>query len=298
MKNKFSNIFLSHKGKASDKWSSYLDVYDRVFAYYKARKISLLEIGIQNGGSLEIYASYFENSETIVGCDINALCSELSYANRKIKVVVGDCKSPAVQSKISSISEKFDLIIDDGSHVSDDIVQTFLIYFNSLKPGGSFIIEDLHASYWKDWNGGLFYEKSSMSFLKMLLDVVNHEHWGIDADRTAVLVSRFPDYKNLIEQADLSDIASISFFNSVCVIRKSNDRSQGLGKRVIAGKSASVVPQVFSWNGTSPIKTDERSNVHSDISSVENGEPNPLGVDCLCPCGSGKTFKHCHGALS
>lgn len=43
-----------HAGKGSDKTSLYLDVYDRVFASCRDRPIRMLEVGVLNGGSLEI----------------------------------------------------------------------------------------------------------------------------------------------------------------------------------------------------------------------------------------------------
>ena len=42
----------------------------------------------------------------------------------------------------------FDIIIDDGSHILSDILNTFKSYFQLLKPGGYFIIEDyMHPNY-------------------------------------------------------------------------------------------------------------------------------------------------------
>jgi len=43
-------------GKVSDKWDSYLPIYDRLFGPRKDDAIGLLEIGVQNGGSLEIWS--------------------------------------------------------------------------------------------------------------------------------------------------------------------------------------------------------------------------------------------------
>ncbi len=50
---------LEHNGKVSDKWELYVNEYDRIFSPYRDRPLNLLEIGIQNGGSLEIWPTYF-----------------------------------------------------------------------------------------------------------------------------------------------------------------------------------------------------------------------------------------------
>lgn len=48
-------LYQEHHGKVSDKWSLYLAEYDRLLSPYRERAVNLLEIGIQNGGSLEIW---------------------------------------------------------------------------------------------------------------------------------------------------------------------------------------------------------------------------------------------------
>ncbi|MEI8210365.1 MAG: hypothetical protein WCG16_14235, partial [Methylococcales bacterium] len=58
-----SRIFANHKGKVSDKWSIYLYEYSRLFETYRNRPVRLLEIGVQNGGSLEIWGQYFVNAK-------------------------------------------------------------------------------------------------------------------------------------------------------------------------------------------------------------------------------------------
>ena len=52
----FEEIHKAKTGKVSDKWASYLHYYDRLFKDYRDQEIALLEIGIQNGGSLDTYA--------------------------------------------------------------------------------------------------------------------------------------------------------------------------------------------------------------------------------------------------
>ena len=49
-------------GKVSDKWESYLEYYDTLLAPRRNLPVSLLEIGVQNGGSLETWAAYFNNA--------------------------------------------------------------------------------------------------------------------------------------------------------------------------------------------------------------------------------------------
>jgi O-antigen biosynthesis protein len=301
MAGKFSTLFLAHTGKASDKWASYLPVYDAVFGKYQDKEdFSLLEIGIQNGGSLEVYSQFFQGLKIIVGCDINPACGELVYEDARVNIVIGNCATSSVCDEINRICAQYDIIIDDGSHTSQDIVRAFLMYFSKLKPGGSFIIEDLHASYWGEWGGGLFYGKSSMSFLKLLLDVIHHEHWGIDAANHDVLVKEFPEYKDLIMNAGIDEICSISFFNSICVVEKSShSTSQALGERRVAGKYAQVDEVPLSQNGGDPRRADERSNMYSRLHSTEPpSDTRPISRNGLCPCGSGKRFKHCHGKLA
>jgi hypothetical protein len=260
MTDRFSDVFRGHVGKVSDKWSAYLPVYDEVFKDFRNKNIRLLEIGVQNGGSLEVYSKFFTHHEKIIGCDIHPLCANLAYVNPRIKVIVGDCNKPETRAKIFAESETFDLIIDDGSHRSDDIIHSFLAYWPALRPGGVFVAEDLHASYWRSFDGGLFHKQSSMSFFKLLIDIINAEHWGIEASPQDLIAREFPAYRAAAAGVDLAGVASVAFHNSMCVIRKCNaPGEQLLGKRLIRGENPTVV-DVRRWNETGPIRSDERGN--------------------------------------
>ena len=235
-------IFQAHQGKVSDKWSSYLDEYERLFCRLIDSPISLLEIGVQNGGSMEIWGKYFPNAESLTGCDINEKCRNLTFEDPRIAVIVGDANTDSIQSEIIKRSQQFDIIIDDGSHRSGDIVKSFSRYFSTLKKGGLFLAEDLHCSYWEEFEGGLFDPLSSISFFKGLSDIVNHEHWGISESRRALLHPYCVAYGIEFEESDLEEIQSVEFLNSICVVRKKKEGVGGLGARCRAGTSA----QVFS----------------------------------------------------
>ncbi len=253
-------LYRTHDGKASDKWSIYLDEYDRIFSKYRNQPVRMLEIGIQNGGSLEIWSKYFPRAASIIGCDINPACGLLNFDDKRISVVVGDANADETQRHILEKSEAFDIVIDDGSHKSSDVVQTFSRYFPHLAEGGVFVVEDLHTSYWQDFEGGLYDPLSSMSFFKRLLDLINHQHWGLEHSRADALVAFADRYGIAFDETSLTSIHSIEFLNSLCVITKRPLLENVLGPRFVSGRSAAVVPEILTVDGAAATVADEARN--------------------------------------
>jgi SAM-dependent methyltransferase len=120
---------------------SYLETYERLFGPRRTDPVRLLEIGICTGGSLLAWAEYFTSPETeIVGLDVtfDLLKFDLSQ-NPKVTAHLMDAR---VQIPGGGL---FDFIIDDGSHYLNDQVRSFLLLKKSLKPGGTYIIEDVYS---------------------------------------------------------------------------------------------------------------------------------------------------------
>jgi hypothetical protein len=255
MNKNLAELYAEHKGKVSDKWSLYLEIYDRIFKDMRQDSLALLEIGIQNGGSLEIWARFFPFATSIIGCDINLKCLNLKYSEQNVNLVVGDANEAETCRAILSISNAFDIVIDDGSHRSSDIIKSFCLYFPSINPGGLFIAEDLHCSYWAPFEGGLRGVFSSIEFFKRLVDILNFEHWTTQEQRFESLQSFFDKYGCTITDEDLSSIHSIEFINSMCIIRKKNIQHNVLGKRIVVGSDASIVSEVAALNNL-PYKLD------------------------------------------
>lgn len=238
---KFSDIYRNRKiGKVSDKWTSYLEIYDRILRKYQRATCSILEVGVQNGGALEIYAEYFQRAKIIVGCDVNPNCAKLQYGDSRIRLVVGDATAAETIEKIVAIEPSFDIIIDDASHQSADIIKTFVYLYPKLKHDGIYVIEDLHAGYWKEYGGGLQERKSAIRFMYALADICNFEHWGLN-------ISRFDYVKdfNIVDNSltiedELATIKSVHFYNSVCVVHKSRSLDKDLGLRSISGSVADI----------------------------------------------------------
>jgi len=234
------DLYARHTGKVSDKWGIYLDFYDRIFAPWRDRPITMVEVGVQNGGSLEIWAKFFPNAVRIVGCDANPKCAALTFDDPRISLVIGPINSPPTYRQLLERAPEFDIFLDDGSHDSPDIIAAFYNYWPNVKPGGLFVIEDLHCAYFPTHQGGMKEPLNAMNFLKLLADGVHHAHWKGQADFAAIAAPFLPPGA----KADLTlaeDIRSILFLDSLCVIEK---RAAGetvrLGERVIVGEKAAV----------------------------------------------------------
>lgn len=266
----FAQTYARHSGKYTDKWLSYLEAYSEELDPIRKEISTVLEIGVQNGGSLEVWASYLPKATKIIGCDIDPKCGDLVFTDSRIAVVVGDANSSKTKKAITSLCAEFDLIVDDGSHLSSDVIATFWNYFPVVRPGGRMIIEDVHTSYWKEWGGGLSFAQSSMQFLKALADVVNFEHWGIPAHRRD-LFRGFDSTERLAAEETLSKVQSVTFMNSLCIITKASEQQVvSVGTRVGAGLEALVNPETPSMQGRNPLVFDQTS---SPVSSIDDASP-------------------------
>jgi hypothetical protein len=271
---KIQQLYIEHQGKVSDKWTLYLNEYERLFSFYRDKPISFLEIGIQNGGSLEIWSKYFSNATALIGVDINQGCARLRYDDPRISVIVGDANAPEVRERVFQRSPQFDIIIDDGSHLSSDIIKSFALYFPRIVEGGVFVAEDLHCSYWSQFEGGLFDPYSSISFFKALADIINHEHWGIPKLRADILRGIFTKYSCEIDEESLAKVHSVEFINSMCVVRKAPAADNKLGRRFIAGSMELVVPNsTVNWPHDTPYQFDPGFDQSGNPWSVRKTPP-------------------------
>lgn len=239
-------IHLSNTGKVSDKWSSYLKFYDRILAHLQNEGVSILEVGVQNGGSLETFAKFFENGVVFVGCDIDPRCALLKYEDPRIRVVVGDINTQEAFDKIKGYSAGFDVIIDDGSHRSPDILTTFIHYFPLLKPGGIYVIEDTHTLYMRGhYLGGLMNDNSAQKFFYKLADVLSFEFWRKEFDLEEFFSTFFMGNTapNFISEGWVEEV---SFRNSlISILKAEKPTHEKLGERIVTGTSAIVNASVI-----------------------------------------------------
>jgi hypothetical protein len=119
------DFFTEHQGKVADKWASYIPEYDSLLAPLRHEPIALLEIGVENGGSLEIWDRYFPGASAIIGCDIDPACEMLRFKSDTIHIVTGDASSQNCARQIGLVASDLDIIVDDGSHNAQDVIGSF-----------------------------------------------------------------------------------------------------------------------------------------------------------------------------
>lgn len=148
------HIFANHRSKKSSKWHHYFEVYDRHISKFIDKKVTLLEIGVAEGGSLQIWKKYLGSKSKIVGIDIR---QEFYFDDEsQIEIYIGDQTNHDFLLKVIDKIGIPDIIIDDGSHVQSHILKTFdLLYPILNENGGVYVIEDCHTAYWPRFEGGI-----------------------------------------------------------------------------------------------------------------------------------------------
>ena len=127
--------------------NGYTNFYLDIFRNYNVNaKLNILEIGVARGSSLKVWSSIFTNSN-IYGIDINDQCLNLCSDFENIKIFIGNINDSDVINKYFE-NINFDIIIDDGSHLPNDMINSFNKLFSTkLNNNGIYIIEDCGPSY-------------------------------------------------------------------------------------------------------------------------------------------------------
>jgi hypothetical protein len=131
----FTQRVRAHSGRQIDKWAHYGRIYDFHFGHLWTSVKRVLEIGVDHGGSLQLWKQYFPSAE-IVGLDINPAAA---FEEERIKVVIGD----QTDAKLLESLGEFDIVIDDGSHVLHHQSTSFTHLWPKTK--SVYLIEDCHS---------------------------------------------------------------------------------------------------------------------------------------------------------
>jgi len=194
----------------TDKWGFhwYTQHYERYFAPLRKKPLNLLEIGVggyrhsdRGGESLRMWKAYFRKSR-IVGIDIY---DKSQFSECRVDIRQCDQTDAAALTKLSDEYGGFDIIVDDGSHLNEDVIKTFHILFPLLRANGIYVVEDTQTSYWPTWGGGIDHPDNTTAFFKALTDGLNYIEYPM------------PEYQPSYFDRHIVEIA---FFHNLIIIRK------------------------------------------------------------------------------
>lgn len=116
----------------------YLPRYEEELAGRRVGR--LLEIGVDTGASLRMWAEIFPDA-LVVGVDRRPECA--AEAGDRIEVVTASAEDPEAMNSLGSRLGPFDVVVDDGSHIQEDVLAAFDVLWPFLAPDGTYFVEDL-----------------------------------------------------------------------------------------------------------------------------------------------------------
>jgi len=235
----------------SHKYTSYFEVYDKVLKPFLGKPITLLEIGVLNGGGLMMWRSLLGNEAHIIGVDLNPQAKQ--FEKFGFEICIGDQSDTRFWKNFLENHKEIDIVIDDGGHTNYQQINSLVNLIPNMNKGGVYIIEDLHCSYLP-----IFGNPSRWSTLNFLISGID----GINS-RSPLLKSK----NNFFSSRALS----ITFFESIGVIELL--REVKLDIKSIKNTGVKSVHKDFRLEGLNsffPFLGVEREIEHNLISKFRN----------------------------
>jgi len=163
----------------------YLWIYEHLLEPVRFAQLTLLELGVRDGGSLQAWAAYLPYAR-IAGLDLSLPALP---PNDRIHMFCGEQADTSLLARAAAETapDGFDIVIDDCSHIGALAKASFWYLFeNHLKPGGYYIIEDWGTGYMSGWPDGRgiivepdtrermpSHDAGMVGFIKQLVDEVH-----------------------------------------------------------------------------------------------------------------------------
>jgi cephalosporin hydroxylase len=118
---------------------SYIETYERLFRERRNQSITIVEAGVASGESILMWSRYFSNAK-IIGLDLDT--SEFMH-DRSENIFLYDGNVTDTAFVVDKVKNGIDIFIDDASHKSNDMLQTFEIVKKFMNKNGLYVIEDI-----------------------------------------------------------------------------------------------------------------------------------------------------------
>lgn len=201
--NDLQQYFQRNEDRLIDKWSHYFEIYDQYFSKYRDKEIVILEIGVFQGGSLQMWKNYFGPKAKIYGIDINPNCKELEEEN--VEIFIGSQCDRTFLKKMKQQIPPIDILIDDGGHTMQQQIITFEELFEHVKENGVYLCEDTHTSYQIMYGGGHHRRGTFIEYSKNFIDYL-HAYFS---EQSSLKVSNFTQ-----------GVKAVHYYDSIVIIEK------------------------------------------------------------------------------
>jgi hypothetical protein len=121
----------------------FTEFYHDYFQPYVDKEFYLLELGIFKGASLKMLQEFFPKAH-IYSVDIDEKAVYTYYGDRIHTYLCSQVDKETLGKIIGN--KKFDIIIDDGSHITSHQQISLGFLFPYLQPKGIYVCEDIHTS--------------------------------------------------------------------------------------------------------------------------------------------------------
>jgi hypothetical protein len=172
-------------------------LYESFFQDLRDSDINLLEVGILYGSSTKMWEEYFTKAK-IHAVDIN---DHKGMANDRIQISVINQEN---ENDLRSLPKDYDIIIEDGGHTMlQQQTSLKVLFVENLKPGGTYVLEDLHTSEHYYWNGYAGSDNKNNT-IRLLFDLKN----GYISEGSNYFINQ-DEFNKLLEHIESIDIIKI-----------------------------------------------------------------------------------------
>jgi cephalosporin hydroxylase len=142
-------------GTDKDTYHSYIELYERLLAPFVDKAITLVEIGIQYGGSMLLWQDYLPKAQFVFVDNVNSIHPKiLDHLDRdRTSILFQDAYNDIGAEDVDYLAKSgpsggIDFIIDDGPHTLQSQRDFLRLYLPLLNSGGVALIEDVQDTYW------------------------------------------------------------------------------------------------------------------------------------------------------
>lgn len=210
-----ANKNCTDKGTSYREAHGFTEIYEDYIKKFIGKHPRILEIGIENGGSLKMWNDYFLGDCEIYAIDILPEKKMFETENTHIFIQDQSLREDWENFKAQvgcGCKDFFDIILDDGSHFPEHQMITLYELCDCVKKdGGIYILEDLHSNISKDvfFLDGRSYEDTplfSLVFKEYSPFLSEPENAFLFSKLNDVYLYSFHNYKGSIKNRSVTSI--------------------------------------------------------------------------------------------